>query len=408
MSFDPESVFFHTMPHECVLLTSSKAMYCMLCERVVQVGAWLHHTKEESHQSRRAALKAVTMAEQLLHARRKEASSWTSRIGSFSFVAWQDELYQKVFNFVTDGSKDSNSVTLPLEKFEFLERVALIRLAVWKVTCLLSPPPIAVGPFRNVMDCQAWIQSGWKVLKNHKRDSTAIGIVLAQVIPFLDQSELAVPATLQVWDPMITPIEHDLPVSSNQEAETAFFNRSHGFGDVQPLLLSCINCILCQKESPLDQWSGHIEEPCHMSKFNAVEKVRAAERILYHRRLEALSWKSRINTLHTSYRQNKLFRNMLHYITDCSSDGAAINESLGRCEAMEQVVMIKLAVWKTTCIVSAPLTIKFTTVFGLQQLDVVGMENSQGGDARLELDHTHTESCFFVIRLRYFLAQSRE
>jgi hypothetical protein len=157
MAFDPDRYFFDSMPHVGVLC-SADAMSCALCDRVVSFDAWVHHKNEESHQSRIAALKAVMTAERLLHARRKVASSLASRIDSLYSMAWQDALYKTVFDYVIDYSVESTSVTLSIEKYEFMKRVALIELAVWKVSCLLSPPPISVGPFRNVLDCQAWIQ----------------------------------------------------------------------------------------------------------------------------------------------------------------------------------------------------------------------------------------------------------
>jgi hypothetical protein len=69
-----------------------------------------------------------------------------------------------------------------LRKYEYLEPLALLELAVWKAECLKQMPSIHHGIFR----AQQWIASGWKAHKTEQRSSNAMSIIIALVQPFLD------------------------------------------------------------------------------------------------------------------------------------------------------------------------------------------------------------------------------
>jgi hypothetical protein len=180
MVFEPEKFFFDSLPARNVEGTT----YCLRCKCDIKDGEWSSHDNEEIHASRTAALEKVKVSERKLHMRRKEAITWKFRISSLNRAHSRNELYRNVVDYVTDCSMESTTVTVPLEKYECMERVDLLHLAVWKGMCILSPPPNIV--FRSVVECQAWLRTGWKILKAEMRESNAMAIIHAHVMPWLE------------------------------------------------------------------------------------------------------------------------------------------------------------------------------------------------------------------------------
>jgi hypothetical protein len=185
MVFDPEKFFFDSTPSGGQCSASFESVNCYTCKCEIKSEDWSSHWNEETHACRTVALSKVSATELMLHKRRKEAVGWKARVSSLNRAHWRSELYRKMVEYVTDCTVESTAVTVPLEKYELMERVDLLDLAVWKATCFLSPPQNVT--FRNVVDCQAWMCSGWKVLKEEMRGSNAITIIHAQVLPWLDQ-----------------------------------------------------------------------------------------------------------------------------------------------------------------------------------------------------------------------------
>lgn len=70
-----------------------------------------------------------------------------------------------------------------LDAFEFLDRITLLELAVWKFTCLDSFP--TDGPAINMVQIIEWCKEGWKEHKAEQRRASAIGVVVRGVLPFL-------------------------------------------------------------------------------------------------------------------------------------------------------------------------------------------------------------------------------
>jgi hypothetical protein len=79
--------------------------------------------------------------------------------------------------------------------------------------------------------------------------------------------------------------------------EAYFFEQQHGYiDDLDPSRGS--RCLLCELNMQPTEWTSHESDETHMSKLNALTKVAADERVLYKRRIETLSWKTRISSLH--------------------------------------------------------------------------------------------------------------
>jgi hypothetical protein len=139
MIFDPEKFFFDSMPSRGEYSASFETVKCT-CQREIKSEDWSSHWSEEPHASRSAALEKVKASERILHRRRKEAVAWKAHVSSLNRAHWRSELYRKMVEYVTDCTVESTEVTIPLEKYELIERVDLLDLAVWKATCVLSPP----------------------------------------------------------------------------------------------------------------------------------------------------------------------------------------------------------------------------------------------------------------------------
>jgi hypothetical protein len=143
------------------------------------------------------------------------------------------------------------------------------------------------------------------------------------------------------------------------DAEASFFEIGHGF--VTLTRSTCSRCRLCNLDILCSDWARHIEEESHMSNLRALRKVADDELVLYRRRIEALSWKARISSLHPASTED-ICKAMFDYLTDISVGSAAVTILLDRCEAVERAVLIELVAWKATCIMSAPSDMIFRSV----------------------------------------------
>jgi hypothetical protein len=97
-----------------------------------------------------------------------------------------------------DGSTDTyehlRKATRLLEKYEHMERFALLELAVWKATCTRRAGEVKVDPsnLKTVEDAIRFAEklaekqrSAWKDYKTEMRHSNAIEIIMSLVVPFV-------------------------------------------------------------------------------------------------------------------------------------------------------------------------------------------------------------------------------
>jgi hypothetical protein len=186
MDTSPETCFFEKEHGYIAVKKSSTCHRCTLCQLDIPFAECTNHIEDEKHKSAREALAKVAANEQILYKRRIEALSWESRISKQHPTSTQ-AIYQAMLDYVTDCNAGKTAVTVLLGRWESIERVALIRLVVWKAMCIISVPHNMT--FRTVLDCHAWVSSGWKVLKEEMRDSSSVKAVVSVVASYLDASK---------------------------------------------------------------------------------------------------------------------------------------------------------------------------------------------------------------------------
>ena len=75
-----------------------------------------------------------------------------------------------------------------LQKFEQMERLSLLELALWKATCILCAGRVEVAGMKTLDDaimCVANNRYTWKKYRVEMRKSDAIEIIIQHVLPFL-------------------------------------------------------------------------------------------------------------------------------------------------------------------------------------------------------------------------------
>jgi hypothetical protein len=105
------------------------------------------------------------------------------RMEKLGLPAWKDALRADLFCYLTSDHQTDLLVKAErtLMKYEQLERLVLLQLAIWKAECLMQMPDTEIG-YSKAVD---WMKSGWKALKVEMRGSNAIGTVLSLVHPFM-------------------------------------------------------------------------------------------------------------------------------------------------------------------------------------------------------------------------------
>lgn len=109
------------------------------------------------------------------------------RTEQLGLSAWKDSAQAAFFRYLTTDSVGDVAddqfcaAVTALSRYEYMERVALLELSVWKAVCLAQMPLVA-----DYYAAQHWCQSGWKNLKAVQRKSNAISIIVSTVLPFLE------------------------------------------------------------------------------------------------------------------------------------------------------------------------------------------------------------------------------
>jgi hypothetical protein len=68
-----------------------------------------------------------------------------------------------------------------LSKYENMQRLSLLYLAVWKEECLAQMPAIV----HTIASARQWMTTGWKEHKAEQRNSSAMNVIASLVQPFL-------------------------------------------------------------------------------------------------------------------------------------------------------------------------------------------------------------------------------
>lgn len=141
------------------------------------------HVREPSHIERSKQFRNVIEAERAFLNRRKEVSTRKPRISKLGARAWRDSVNSALLTYLMDNDRASYVLAEKLiVKYEYMEPVSLLELAVWKSVCQIAHPPDNAN---DAIFWQRWLNAGWKAKKNEMRPSNAIFIVMTNVLPFL-------------------------------------------------------------------------------------------------------------------------------------------------------------------------------------------------------------------------------
>jgi hypothetical protein len=186
----------------------SDSTSCLLCDKV-NLDMHTKHFGSACHQEKvkeleRHLRRTLHLLARVSHVDSGPSQDLRERVKLLGLGEWREDVMssEDVFQYVTgctlfldllaspllhlsqvmvaSGPFRPNAV-LKLERYEDLERLALLQLAVWKSECLKQMP---VGDYFVV---NKWLMSGWKACKAKHRESNAMTIVIASVRPFLTQ-----------------------------------------------------------------------------------------------------------------------------------------------------------------------------------------------------------------------------
>lgn len=99
---------------------------------------------------------------------------------------WKASVQALLFEYLVYSSVFSSDQTLfnaavfKLLKFEYLQNLVYLEMAVWKSSCLLAMP---LGT--DYLAAQQWRKNEWKGVKREHRKSNAATIIIFHVMPFL-------------------------------------------------------------------------------------------------------------------------------------------------------------------------------------------------------------------------------
>lgn len=174
-----------------------------------------HHSKtSDSHHQHDGS--NYNYASMECRANRLSAINFDCRVYTFMSVWRQHRLKVLAYNYLassaTPASSTSPSPTLPssstnrisiqrldhqLYTYENIERVELLKLAVWKSQCLLLFPS---GKYRSYLDMAEWKEIGWMSQKDRVFGISVelVDTVAAGVLPFLTGQKIAPTTTVTV------------------------------------------------------------------------------------------------------------------------------------------------------------------------------------------------------------------
>jgi hypothetical protein len=109
-----------------------------------------------------------------------------SRIEQLGSDDQKDKIYGKLYRAIFKNNYDDKTDYLQqakdaLLKYEVIEGVCLLELAIWKAICILHPSE----PSTDYYFWKKWMERGWKINKRTMRRSRDISIVMENVLPFI-------------------------------------------------------------------------------------------------------------------------------------------------------------------------------------------------------------------------------
>jgi hypothetical protein len=163
---------------------------CTLCRchgMTTEVAKW--HLHEPTHSKRMAEARVEKeKVRGMVHAWNHIHNSFT-RLRAKDAISLPDEVLASCFRLIKTASDRPSGSSLSsllgkarklLNKYENMERLSILYLAVWKEECLAQMPAMY-----TVSSAREWFAAGWKEHKVEQSNSNAMAVVVRMVQPFL-------------------------------------------------------------------------------------------------------------------------------------------------------------------------------------------------------------------------------
>jgi len=161
---------------------------CLLCGTGEMHGKALRHLASRKHAANFSTLKTLQQEKWLADAfseRSTFVNELEQRVASLGLPRWRWELQARLFKYIRTGSDQTKAwIHETLEKYEKMERLSLLELAVWKASLVNDPF------FETLDDLDAY----WTLdrnfdpvaYKNNRRVTSGITAIIQGVLSFLD------------------------------------------------------------------------------------------------------------------------------------------------------------------------------------------------------------------------------
>jgi hypothetical protein len=165
--------------------TFANVFTCILCNENCPSREYLkQHVNAGAHATNLGQVNRDVVETQALLRNMLKVKGTTDRIGKLASSAQQDAVRGALFRYMMSMPNQEQTFEVAmkmLSKYENLEPLVLLELAVWRAECLKQMPSISDDFFQ----AEQWLSGGWKVLKKVQQNSNSMGIILSLVQPFL-------------------------------------------------------------------------------------------------------------------------------------------------------------------------------------------------------------------------------
>jgi hypothetical protein len=154
--------------------------YRSCCEARMSRDEWIAHEATSDHVSKSNQARQVLRDERMLWHHRSHARLFMPRVASLSLREHQNDVHLLLFRYVCNTDETLDPVQGVLKNYEFMDRVTMLLLAIWKANCVLQPP----YPLHDALDWNEWITKGWKETKQQML-SSKVFLVYSLVVEYL-------------------------------------------------------------------------------------------------------------------------------------------------------------------------------------------------------------------------------
>jgi hypothetical protein len=176
---------------------------CSVCGTSLSEAGLTKHARDTKHRDAVVKISAGATTYELLD-KRTEIYKFERRLDRLGCTKWQLHVQGLLFRFLVTPRPSRARVTftrtrkldpcLPIEellsKYEQMERLSLLELAVWKASCTIRAGEVEVdlSGVKTVEDVRSFSEkqrNSWKDYRAEMRHSYLIDIVITGVVPFV-------------------------------------------------------------------------------------------------------------------------------------------------------------------------------------------------------------------------------